>query len=109
MPRVPAQEHIGGRTAMSFGDPNNPYGPPQGGQQPNYGYPQQPQGQPGYGYPAAPPVQQPYGGGYAPGPVQMPGITRAAQIMLGVIVLAHLIVAGVYGYALSRWDETMLE
>ncbi|MER6846259.1 hypothetical protein AB0L50_03175 [Streptomyces flaveolus] len=94
---------------MSFGDPNNPYGPPQGGQQPNYGYPQQPQGQPGYGYPAAPPVQQPYGGGYAPGPVQMPGITRAAQIMLGVIVLAHLIVAGVYGYALSRWDETMLE
>ena len=26
---------------MSFGDPNNPYGPPQGGQQPNYGYPQQ--------------------------------------------------------------------
>ncbi|MFG3152825.1 hypothetical protein ACGF7W_12380 [Streptomyces sp. NPDC048219] len=106
---------------MSFGDPNNPYGPPQGGQQPNYGYPQQPQGQPGYGYPqqpqgqpgygypAAPPVQQPYGGGYGPGPAQMPGITRAAQIMLGVIVLAHLVVAAVYGVALSQWDETMLE
>jgi uncharacterized RDD family membrane protein YckC len=55
---------------MSFGDPNNPYGPP-GGQQPGqpgpagYGYPQQP----GYGYPQAPPVQ-PYGayGPYAGGP-----------------------------------------
>lgn len=34
---------------MSFGDPNNPYGPPQG--QPS-GYPSQ--GQPGYGYPRAP-------------------------------------------------------
>ncbi|MFD0249334.1 hypothetical protein ACFVGX_00325 [Streptomyces sp. NPDC127113] len=96
---------------MSFGDPNNPYGPPQGGgQQPNYGYPQQqPQGQPGYGYPAAPPVQQPYGGGYGPGPTQMPGITRAAQIMLAVIAAAHLIVAVVYAYTLSEWDETMLE
>ncbi|MEU6057590.1 RDD family protein [Streptomyces sp. NPDC047097] len=38
---------------MSFGDPNNPYGQPQGQpQQPGYGYPQggQPP-QPGYGYP----------------------------------------------------------
>lgn len=73
---------------MSFGDPNNPYGPPpQGGQQPGgqqpgygapqepgYGYPQQaPQGVPqqghpqqGYGYPQAPPVQ-PYGGPYPGG------------------------------------------
>ncbi|MFD5447766.1 hypothetical protein [Streptomyces sp. NPDC127100] len=97
---------------MSFGDPNNPYGPPpqQPPGAPGYGYPQQPPNVPpqGYGYPAAPPVQQPYGG-YPPGPAQMPGLTRAAQIMLGVIVLAHLIVAGVYGYALSRWDETMLE
>jgi hypothetical protein len=35
---------------MSFGDPNSPYGPPQGQQPaaPGYGYPQQ-----------APPVQQP--------------------------------------------------
>ncbi|MGV9282551.1 proline-rich domain-containing protein [Streptomyces sp. NPDC003730] len=93
---------------MSFGDPNNPYGQPQGGQQPNYGYPQQPQGQPGYGYPQAPPVQQPYGG-YGPGPTQMPGITRAAQIMLAVIAAAHLIVAAVYAYNLSQWDEVMLE
>ncbi|MFG3248365.1 hypothetical protein [Streptomyces sp. NPDC048187] len=94
---------------MSFGDPNNPYGQPQGGQQPNYGYPQQPQGQPGYGYPQAPPVQQPYGGGYGPGPTEMPGITRAAQIMLAVIAAAHLIVAAVYAYNLSQWDEVMLE
>ncbi|MFE9704914.1 proline-rich domain-containing protein [Streptomyces sp. NPDC005930] len=93
---------------MSFGDPNNPYGQPQGGQQPNYGYPQQPQGQPGYGYPQAPPVQQPYGG-YGPGPTEMPGITRAAQIMLAVIAAAHLIVAAVYAYNLSQWDEVMLE
>ncbi|CAM5541779.1 hypothetical protein STENM223S_05152 [Streptomyces tendae] len=93
---------------MSFGDPNNPYGQPQGGQQPNYGYPQQPQGQPGYGYPQAPPVQQPYGG-YGPGPTEMPGITRAAQIMLAVVAAAHLIVAAVYAYNLSQWDEVMLE
>ncbi|MEU9640691.1 hypothetical protein [Streptomyces sp. NPDC048188] len=93
---------------MSFGDPNNPYGQPQGGQQPNWGYPQQPQGQPGYGYPQAPPVQQPYGG-YGPGPTEMPGITRAAQIMLAVIAAAHLIVAAVYAYNLSQWDEVMLE
>ncbi|AZM60454.1 MULTISPECIES: hypothetical protein [unclassified Streptomyces] len=97
---------------MSFGDPNNPYGqppqqPPAG---PGYGYPQQPGApQQGYGYPSAPPVSQPYGGGYAPGPAQMPGITRAAQILLGVIAVAHLIIAAVYGVALAEWDETMLE
>ncbi|MFS4097430.1 RDD family protein [Streptomyces sp. AF1A] len=63
---------------MSFGDPNNPYGPPQGQQQP-YGYPQQPQQPQGYGYPQAPgvPPQQGYGypqapGGY-PGYPQQPG------------------------------------
>lgn len=66
---------------MSFGDPNNPYGPPQG-QQP--GYPQAPQGQqpgypqapqPGYGYPqGAPggvPPQQP-GYGYPQAPQGVP-------------------------------------
>ena len=51
---------------MSFGDPNNPYGPPQQQPQqpaPGYGYPQQtPPQQPGYGYPSAPPLgQQGYG------------------------------------------------
>ncbi|MCX4478875.1 hypothetical protein OOK44_20885 [Streptomyces cellulosae] len=96
---------------MSFGDPNNPYGqppqqPPAG---PGYGYPQQPgqPAQPGYGYPSAPPVGQPYGGGYVP--TQMPGITRAAQILVGVIALAHVIIAAVYGVALAKWDESMRE
>ncbi|MFF1276479.1 hypothetical protein ACFVZC_24230 [Streptomyces marokkonensis] len=95
---------------MSFGDPNNPYGqppqqPPAG---PGYGYPQQPGvPQQGYGYPAAPPVSQPYGGGYAP--TQMPGLTRAAQILLAVIAVAHVIIAAAYGKALADWDETMLE
>ncbi|MEU3099916.1 hypothetical protein ABZ690_35795 [Streptomyces sp. NPDC006967] len=95
---------------MSFGDPNNPYGqppqqPPAG---PGYGYPQQPGApQQGYGSPAAPPVSQPYGGGYAP--VQMPGITRAAQILLAVIAVAHVVIAAVYAVALADWDEVVLE
>lgn len=95
---------------MSFGDPNNPYGqppqqPPAG---PGYGYPQQPGApQQGYGYPAAPPVSQPYGGGYAP--TQMPGITRAAQIMLAVIAVGHVVIAAMYAVALAQWDETMIE
>ncbi|MEY9486727.1 hypothetical protein RKD26_002521 [Streptomyces calvus] len=90
---------------MSFGDPNNPYGqppqqPPAG---PGYGYPQQPGApQQGYGYPAAPPVSQPYGGGYVP--TQMPGITRAAQILLAVIAVAHVLIAAAYGKALAEWD-----
>lgn len=67
---------------MSFGDPNNPYGPPQG-QQPGYGYPSQPQ-QPGYGYPAAPPVQQP-GYGYPAVPAQMPGGVKAARVFLYIL------------------------
>ncbi|WP_309063592.1 hypothetical protein [Streptomyces sp.] len=95
---------------MSFGDPNNPYGqppqqPPAG---PGYGYPQQPGvPQQGYGYPAAPPVSQPYGGGYVP--TQMPGLTRAAQILLAVIALAHVLIAGAYAMALADWDQTMLD
>ncbi|CAL9546757.1 hypothetical protein [Streptomyces sp. NPDC057838] len=85
---------------MSFGDPNNPYGPPQG-QQPQqpqgYGYPQQ-QGQaPGYGYPQAPPVS-PYGAGPA-APTTMPGSVSAARVMLWVIV--GLQVLGVALFAFS--------
>ncbi|WP_327697218.1 hypothetical protein [Streptomyces sp. NBC_00459] len=83
---------------MSFGDPNNPYGPPQQQPQqpaPGYGYPQQtPPQQPGYGYPTAPPLgQQGYGqgygqpgyGGYPGGPLTMPGNVKAARVMLFVI------------------------
>ncbi|MBC2901370.1 hypothetical protein [Streptomyces cupreus] len=102
---------------MSFGEPNSPYGPPPQQPAPGYGYPQQgpppgvpPQAPQGYGaYPAAPPMH-PSGYGYPPaGPAQMPGITRAAQIMLGVIVLAHAVIAGLYAYTLTVWDETMAE
>ncbi|CAL9483667.1 hypothetical protein [Streptomyces sp. enrichment culture] len=85
---------------MSFGDPNNPYGPPQGGQgqQPNYGYPQQqPQGQPGYGYPQAPPVSAGYG--YPAAPTSMPGTVSAARVMLWVIFGLQLV--GVALFAIS--------
>ncbi|MEU1848026.1 RDD family protein [Streptomyces sp. NPDC019990] len=111
---------------MSFGDPNNPYGPPQGQQpgypqapQPGYGYPQQgaPQGQPGYGYPQAPqgvPPQQGYGypqqpGGYPGGPagpqVASMGRRFGARLIDGVVfgiiyfILAGIGVAGSIGAA----------
>ncbi|MCN9244262.1 hypothetical protein NGF19_26350 [Streptomyces sp. RY43-2] len=85
---------------MSFGDQNNPYGPPQG-QQPGYGQPQgqpaygQPQGQPGYGYPQAPPL-----GDYGQQPVltTMPGTVSTARVLMWVIV--GLQVIGVIIYAL---------
>ncbi|MFI2202346.1 hypothetical protein ACH47Z_16525 [Streptomyces sp. NPDC020192] len=76
---------------MSFGDPNNPYGPPQGQQQ-SYGYPQQP----GYGYPAAPAVQQPYGMG-AP-MTAMPGNVSGARVMLWVIVGLQVIGAALFAF-----------
>ncbi|MFF1507650.1 hypothetical protein [Streptomyces sp. NPDC058326] len=83
---------------MSFGDPNNPYGQPQGqgqGQQPGYGYPQQaPQGVPpqqgGYGYPAAPPVS-PYGGGYPGAVTEMSGGVKAARVMMWILGAFNLI------------------
>ncbi|NEA62325.1 hypothetical protein [Streptomyces sp. SID12488] len=96
---------------MSFGDPNNPYGPPQQQPQqpaPGYGYPQEtPPQQPGYGYPSAPPLgQQGYGqpgygqqgyGGYPGGPLTMPGNVKAARVMLFVIagfqVLGAILIA----------------
>ncbi|GAA3492591.1 MULTISPECIES: RDD family protein [Streptomyces] len=62
---------------MSFGDPNNPYGQPQG--QP----PQPPQGQPGYGYPAQPPQEQP-GYGYPQQPQGQPGYGYPQQAPQGV-------------------------
>ncbi|CAL9551343.1 hypothetical protein [Streptomyces sp. enrichment culture] len=85
---------------MSFGDPNNPYGPPQG-QQPQqpqgYGYPQQ-QGQaPGYGYPQAPPVS-PYGGGPV-APATMPGSVSAARVMLWVIVGLQVLGVAIFAFS----------
>ncbi|MER6564398.1 hypothetical protein ABT300_43150 [Streptomyces sp. NPDC001027] len=87
---------------MSFGDPNNPYGPPQGQPpgyppqgpppQPGYGYPTAPQGQPGYGYPQAPPVPQGYGYGV---PQEMPGLVKTARVLL-FIVAGFQFLAGVF-------------
>ncbi|PNG19916.1 hypothetical protein [Streptomyces cahuitamycinicus] len=82
---------------MSYGDPNNPYGAPQGQpqqQQPGYGYPQN-QGQaPGYGYPQAPPVS-PYGGPAAP--TTMPGSVSAARVMMWVIVGLQVVAVVILG------------
>lgn len=87
---------------MSFGDPNNPYGPPQGQppgyppqappQQPGYGYPTAPQGQPGYGYPQAPPVPQGYGYGV---PQEMPGLVKTARVLLFILSGLQLL-AGIF-------------
>ncbi|MEV5814242.1 hypothetical protein [Streptomyces mutabilis] len=96
---------------MSFGDPNNPYGPPQGQQpgygnqqpsqgQPGYGYPQGQQ--PGYGYPSAPPVQQPYGGG---APTTMPGTVSAARVMLWVIVGLQVIGTALFAISAVAVDQ----
>ncbi|MER8221925.1 hypothetical protein ABTZ58_15310 [Streptomyces sp. NPDC094143] len=89
---------------MSFGDPNNPYGQPQGQQpqqqqqqQQGYGYPQQ-QGQaPGYGYPQAPPVS-PYGAGPA-APTTMPGSVNAARVMLWVIVGLQVLGVAIFAFS----------
>ncbi|WP_435974460.1 hypothetical protein [Streptomyces sp. Qhu_M48] len=106
---------------MSFGDPNNPYGQPQGqgqGQQPGYGYPQQaPQGVPpqqGYGYPAAPPVSPYGGGGYPGGVTEMPGSVKAARVMLFVIGGLQMIgvvfgVLGAMGLAAAKDDPQLKE
>jgi hypothetical protein len=81
-------------SAMSFGDPNNPYGAPQGqpqGQPQGYGQPQQP----GYGYPAAPPV-----GAYAtPAPTTMPGTVSTARVLLWVMVGFQILGTALFAFA----------
>jgi hypothetical protein len=70
---------------MSFGDPNNPYGPP----------PQQPPAQPPYGYPQAPPPPgvPPQGYGYPQQPAYAayPGATMMPQTMPGLMVTARVL------------------
>ncbi|MER5474496.1 hypothetical protein ABZX90_21500 [Streptomyces sp. NPDC002935] len=83
---------------MSFGDPNNPYGPPP--QQPpaapptapGYGYPQAPPGVPpqGYGYP-----QQPAFPGYPGGnmmPQTMPGLMTTARVLLYIVAGVQILI-----------------
>ncbi|MER5782091.1 hypothetical protein ABT104_10265 [Streptomyces mobaraensis] len=85
---------------MSFGQQNNPYGPPQ--QQPGYAYPQQ---APYPGQPYAPFPQQGGYHGMPPVPAEMPGITKAARIFMFVIAAAHLAFAAVYVIALGAFND----
>ncbi|MEU9141613.1 hypothetical protein AB0D33_37725 [Streptomyces sp. NPDC048404] len=83
---------------MSFGDPNNPYGPPP--QQP----PAAPPGAPGYGYPQAPPSVPPQGYGYPqqpayPGypsgnmmPQTMPGLMTTARVLLYIVAGVQILI-----------------
>ncbi|MGW2615449.1 hypothetical protein [Streptomyces sp. NPDC001500] len=98
---------------MSFGDPNNPYGPPQGQppgyppqgppQQPGYGYPTAPQGQPGYGYPQAPPVPHGYGYGV---PQEMPGLVKTARVLLFILAGFQFLAGIVIGIAAGAAQDT---
>ncbi len=83
---------------MSFGDQNNPYGAPQQ-PAPGYGYPQQAP-QPYGAYPQAP-------GGYpmAQGPLVMPGITKAARVLMYVIAVIHVALAGLFVYMVAKVSE----
>lgn len=100
---------------MSFGDPNNPYGPPPQGQP---GYPQQPpQGQPGYGYPQGAPQQPPAYGypqgqpaypGYPGGnmmPVQMPGLMKTARVLLFILAGFQLLFGLITGIAVGAAQD----
>ncbi|MFF4273073.1 hypothetical protein [Streptomyces sp. NPDC001536] len=94
---------------MSFGDPNNPYGPPpqQPPPAPGYGYPQQAPPPPGLppqqGYPGYP-QQQAYPGypGYPGGnnmvPQSMPGLLMTARVFLFIISAVQIIGALVFLY-----------
>ncbi|WP_037682029.1 proline-rich domain-containing protein [Streptomyces griseus] len=81
---------------MSYGDPNNPYGAPQGQQQPGYGYPEQQPPAPGYGYPQAPPVGA-YAGAAAP--TTMPGTVNTARVLLWIIVGLQIIGVALFAFA----------
>ncbi|MGW1460992.1 hypothetical protein ACWD6T_22100 [Streptomyces albidoflavus] len=107
---------------MSFGDPNNPYGPPQGqpqqgqpggygapqGGQPGYGapqgqlaygYPQQgggQPGQPGYGYP-----QQPGYPGVPGMKPEMPGLMKTARVLLFIVAGLQILLGLVLGVAIG--------
>ncbi|MFI5553337.1 hypothetical protein [Streptomyces sp. NPDC051738] len=106
---------------MSFGDPNNPYGPPPQGQpgyppqqpqqqpqgQPGYGYPQQQPQAPGYGYPQGAP-QQPAYPGYPGGnmmPVEMPGLMKTARVLLFILSGFQLLFGIIAGIAIGAAQD----
>ncbi|GGW30350.1 hypothetical protein GCM10010503_02380 [Streptomyces lucensis JCM 4490] len=89
---------------MSFGDPNNPYGPPppQPPTAPGYGYPQQP-GIPPQGYP-----QQPAYPGYPGGnmmPQTMPGLMVTARVMLYIVAAVQIIGGLVFLYLAATIND----
>ncbi|MFJ8634418.1 hypothetical protein [Streptomyces sp. NPDC093568] len=101
---------------MSFGDPNNPYGPPPQGQpgyppqqpqgQPGYGYPQQPQA-PGYGYPQAQPGYPGYPG-YPGGnamAMEMPGLMKTARVLLFIMAGFQLLIGIIAGIAIGAAQD----
>ncbi|CAM5506019.1 MULTISPECIES: hypothetical protein [Streptomyces] len=100
---------------MSFGDPNNPYGPPPQGQ-PGYP-PQPPQGQPGYGYPQGAPQQPPAYGypqgqpaypGYPGGPampMEMPGLMKTARVLLFILSGFQLLFGLIAGVAVGAAQD----
>ncbi|GGX33826.1 hypothetical protein ACF063_33535 [Streptomyces chartreusis] len=80
---------------MSYGDPNNPYGPPpqQPPAAPGYGYPQQAPGVPpqqGYGYPQQPGYPG-YPGGNQMVPQSMPGLLVTARVFLFIISAVQIL------------------
>lgn len=87
---------------MSFGDPNNPYGPPPPqppSAAPQYGYPQQsPAAAPNYGYPQQQGYgypQQPAYPGYPGGnqlPQTMPGLMMTARVLLFIVAAAQVLI-----------------
>ncbi|MGW6904589.1 hypothetical protein [Streptomyces sp. NPDC054940] len=103
---------------MSFGDPNNPYGPPPQGQpgyppqqppqgQPGYGYPQQQPQAPGYGYPQGAP-QQPAYPGYPGGnmmPVEMPGLMKTARVLLFILSGFQILIGIIAGIAVGAAQD----
>ncbi|MFI7411232.1 hypothetical protein ACIBU0_21465 [Streptomyces sp. NPDC049627] len=101
---------------MSFGDPNNPYGPPPQGQ-PGYP-PQQPPAQPGYGYPQGAAPQQPPAYGYPQGqpaypgyaganmmPVQMPGLMKTARVLLFILAGLQILFGIITGFAVAAVQD----
>ncbi|GHH13166.1 hypothetical protein [Streptomyces lanatus] len=103
---------------MSFGDPNNPYGPPPQGQpgyppqqppgQPGYGYPQgapqQPPGQPGYSYPQGQPAYPGYPGGNMM-PMQMPGLMKTARVFLFILAGFQILGGLIAGIAIGALQD----
>ncbi|MCX4883099.1 MULTISPECIES: hypothetical protein [unclassified Streptomyces] len=102
---------------MSFGDPNNPYGPPQGQpQSPPPGYPPQaPPNQPGYGYPQGAPQQPGYGypqqpayPGYPGGmqmPAEMPGLMKTARVLLFILAGFQILFGIIAGLAIGAAQD----